>query len=239
MRRNNCKNGFGILLVLLGGFFLANNLLDLGYNDMLLSWKTFAILFGLVNIFTSDEKGFGLVMLTVGGFGVYAEYIGVGFWTVFEIYWPIFLLILGLGIILKAFGIVKGKSHDDGHWGNKPKPDIDDSEHIDITTVFSGTSKIITSEFFKGGKIVNIFGGTELDLSQTKLAEEKVSIDVLCLFGGVDIRLPNNQNVSLKTFVMFGGTDDERFKQSIDKISENYNLEIKGVIMFGGLELKN
>ena len=40
---------------------------------------------------------------------------------------------------------------------------------IDSTYIFSGTKKVILSKNFKGGDIVNIFGGCEIDLTQADM----------------------------------------------------------------------
>ena len=56
-------------------------------------------------------------------------------------------------------------------------------------------------------KVVNIMGGSDLDLNDAELADDVVEITVFALMGGADIRVPEGLNVEVSDFAFMGGND--------------------------------
>jgi hypothetical protein len=54
-------------------------------------------------------------------------------------------------------------------------------------------------------RVLNIFGGVDLDLREATLAAPEVSITVISIFGGSDIVVPEGVHVELSSFALFGG----------------------------------
>ena len=54
-------------------------------------------------------------------------------------------------------------------------------------------------------RVVNIFGGADLDLREATLAAPDVRLTVVSIFGGSDIVVPEGINVELSSFALFGG----------------------------------
>ena len=83
----------------------------------------------------------------------------------FGAYWPVVLIVLGLFIILRPRRRWKwnASKRTEGASDSVFTEDIDYSKEdfVDSTSIFGGAKKIIISKNFKGGDIVNIFGGTE------------------------------------------------------------------------------
>ncbi|MBM3416907.1 MAG: hypothetical protein FJY20_10820 [Bacteroidetes bacterium] len=52
------------------------------------------------------------------------------------------------------------------------------------------------SKDFKGGDIVNIFGGTEFNLSQADI-KGRVTLEVTTIFGGTKLIVPSHWEVNL------------------------------------------
>jgi DUF1707 SHOCT-like domain len=63
-------------------------------------------------------------------------------------------------------------------------------------------------------RVVNVMGGSDLDLNDAELAGDDVELTVFSLMGGAEIRLPAGLNVELSEFAFMGGNDvtlgDER-----------------------------
>ena len=56
-------------------------------------------------------------------------------------------------------------------------------------------------------RVVNVMGGSDLDLNDAELAGEQVELTVFSLMGGSDIRVPEGLNVELSEFAFMGGND--------------------------------
>jgi predicted membrane protein len=103
--------------------------------------------------------------------------------------------------------------------------------------VFNSIHRVIISDNFRGGNITTLFGGTKLDLTQAKLAPGENVLELTTLFGGANIRVPQNWRVILNVTSIFGGFDDKRFGHYNNEETSEGILIIKGVTLFGGGEL--
>src|SRR4030095_16768230 len=115
--------------------------------------------------------------------------------------------------------------------------DYTKDDFVDSTSIFGGAKKIVISKNFKGGDLVNIFGGTELDLSQADFTGVAV-IQLETIFGGTKMLVPSNWSVKSEAVTIFGGIDDKRRMQTITDSPEKI-LVIKGTVIFGGIEIKS
>jgi hypothetical protein len=55
--------------------------------------------------------------------------------------------------------------------------------------------------------VINVMGGSDLDLNDAELAGDLVEMTVFCLMGGAEIRVPEGLNVELSEFAFMGGND--------------------------------
>ena len=119
--------------------------------------------------------------------------------------------------------------------GPSSRPMGDDT--IDTVSVFGSVKKLILSKDFKGGDIVNIFGGAEIDLTQADI-NGHVVIDITQLFGGTKIIVPPHWQVVSDLAAVFAGVDDKRLRKSgagdTDKV-----LVLKGVSIFAGVDIRS
>jgi hypothetical protein len=109
-------------------------------------------------------------------------------------------------------------------------------DYIDSTAFFGGVHKKIVSKNFKGGDVVTIMGGTELDLSQADFTGI-VRLDVVQIMGATKIIVPAHWEVRTDVTAIFAGFEDKRQQPTVnnpDKV-----LLIDGTSLFGGIELKN
>ena len=64
-------------------------------------------------------------------------------------------------------------------------------------------------------------------------------IDVLIMFGGTEIRVPNSWNVILSVTPIFGGFSNKIRRDPNVPVNQSKTLIIKGLAMFGGGEIKS
>lgn len=53
--------------------------------------------------------------------------------------------------------------------------------------------------------VINVMGGSDLDLNDAELADDYVELTVFSLMGGADIRVPEGLNVEVSEFAFMGG----------------------------------
>ena len=88
-----------------------------------------------------------------------------------------------------------------------------------------------------GGDITNIFGGTEINLTQADI-QGVATIDVTTIFGGAELIVPSHWSVKSEIVTIFGGVEDKRTVATITETPEKA-LVLKGTIIFGGIEIKS
>jgi predicted membrane protein len=114
-----------------------------------------------------------------------------------------------------------------------------ETDRIKILSILWGTQKKITSNNFKGGKATSIFGYSEIDLTECKLDNKSVVIDILGIFGGSTLIVPKEWNVVVDVFSLFGGFSNKIRRTPETKVDMEKTLTIKGLVLFGYGELKS
>lgn len=218
----------GGLLIIIGGLFLLNSLdiLDFRFSRIIISWPFFFFIIGIYVLVQSEKKIFGAILAGLGALFLLPR-IFPGIVINWSVVFPLILIAVGLYIILhrrKKFELIKGTIKDDV---------------IDDVNIFGGGEKVITSNNFKGGNITAIFGGSEINLTQCKLAEGINTIDIFALFGGTTIIVPKNWNVIVNVTALLGGFSNKGIKDPTVEIDMSRSLVIKGLVVFGGGEIKN
>ncbi|WP_299705636.1 hypothetical protein [uncultured Pontibacter sp.] len=111
-------------------------------------------------------------------------------------------------------------------------------DHIDSTAVLGGIKKNIVSKNFKGGEVVSVFGGTELNLMHADI-QHPIVLEATQIFGGTTLIVPPHWQIKSDEMVaILGGIDDKRpsLPQGYDP---NKVLILKGTTLFGGLSIKS
>jgi hypothetical protein len=78
-------------------------------------------------------------------------------------------------------------------------------------------------------------GGCELDLRHAAIDGEAV-IDVFALWGGIDIRVPENWTVVSRVTPVLGGVDDKTRPAAGASL---HRLVLRGFVVMAGVEVKN
>ena len=110
-------------------------------------------------------------------------------------------------------------------------------DYLKSTSIFGDQKKTIISKRFKGGEVVNVFGGTDINLIQADI-QHPVVIDVFQIFAGTKIIIPAHWKVHSDVVSVFGEVDDKRFTQGMPQ-DEQKVVYIKGTSLFGGVTIKS
>jgi len=120
---------------------------------------------------------------------------------------------------------------------NATQPLYSGDEHLDAVSIFGSVKKTIYSKNFQGGEIVNVFGGAEIDLTQSDI-NGRVYIDVTQVFGGVKMIVPSHWTVVSDVAAVFAGFDDKRVRTATPQ-DANKILVIKGTSIFAGVDVRS
>jgi hypothetical protein len=84
--------------------------------------------------------------------------------------------------------------------------------------------------------VINVMGGSDLDLNDAELAAHEVEMTVLCLMGGAEIRVPDGLNVELSEFAFMGGNDAHLGNELPDPGGPVLRLRL--ISIMGGADVK-
>jgi len=230
---------FGLLVIAAGALLIAFNqgYISDDYRHIFFSWQMFLIAIGVINLGTRDSWIPGIVLIGVGGFFLLPE-LSPQYHDLAIQFWPVVLIVLGLLIIFK-----KRRIRDHHRWHRKWEHHSESSDFkfengfVDESNVFSGSKRILSPGEFKGGRISNFFGGSEIDLTQTTLAEGENFIDIDCVFGGISLIVPGDWDIHIRVKTIMGGFVDKR--RNVRTVDSSRKLIIRGKTVFGGGEIKN
>lgn len=88
-----------------------------------------------------------------------------------------------------------------------PVIDDPDSDELALVSIFDGTELRSTASAFRGGTIVAVFGGTELDLRRATVSEHGAHLEITAFYGGVNVTVPDTWLVTTANRSIAGGVD--------------------------------
>src|SRR5699024_3282130 len=100
---------------------------------------------------------------------------------------------------------------------------------------FSGQNLKFDGEKFTGTNLTAVFGGIKCDLKNA-IIENDVVINCSSIFGGIEIYVPDNIKVKIKSSSIFGGVDEK--KRNIVENNGGYTIYINATCIFGGVDIK-
>jgi predicted membrane protein len=252
----------GVVVLTVGLVFLLKNMnfLSPELHYYIFSWKTLLIGIGILNLTLARNNVAGIILIAIGTFFWLPDWFDLSL-RAGQLFWPVVIIIVGIALLFKRPG-----NHHPPHnnwkrkWDKRPvdpnnpnsnpgegntsgegKGFVSEQEYIDDVAIFSGSTKKINTLNFKGGRMTAIFGGSEVNLSRSRLAPGENILNVFFMFGGSEIIVPADWNVVIEATPIFGGFSDERYiSKDINSQDKNQSvLVIKGLVIFGGAELKS
>jgi predicted membrane protein len=202
-------------------------------------WPIILVVFGLANLFEDGRGGrhvWGIVMLTCGLLLMGNE---LNLFRVrWDMIWPVIIIAVGVVMIWQAMGgnlnfrgTLKGGFD---RWTTK-LTDVD----VDAMAVFGGFKRKLQTKQFRGGRVVAMFGGYQLDLRNCDIEAQEATLEATSMFGGGEIRVPETWNVVIEATGIFGGYSDDRHVMDNELPPNAKKLIVRGVALFGGVEIKN
>jgi len=245
---------WGCVLVLVGVALLLDHMGIAPFEHLIRFWPQLLVLFGVMNITTRSGRGFGFILIL---FGILLQLHTLGIIQLTSRdFWPLVIIAFGVLLIWSSVNT----------WAFGPrsprikKPKIDwtkpgaaeafrqqleetykDPNWLSAVAVFSGCERRYNGQQLQGGKVVSIFGGVELDFRDADMEDEAV-LEVNCIFGSVEMRIPENWTVHSRSLPVFGGFEDKSGRQRASDPTaapKKKTLVITGIVVFGAVEISN
>ncbi|MGD1003170.1 MAG: LiaF domain-containing protein [Minisyncoccia bacterium] len=171
----------------------------------------------------------GIILILIG----ISALTGIPF---FGFLFAIVLIAIGVRMIARR-SVHSGWRWDDydhDHDHNHTHKTASGERSIDEVAIFSPLNKSYTAEHFKGGKIVMVFSGGEVNLTQIKTDETEIHLEVSSIFSGIEIVVPKDWKVKSSANVFLGNVDTSA-AQGGDGTT---TLIIHGEAVFGEIEVR-
>jgi predicted membrane protein len=225
-QRTNPGVVVGLFIICIGLALLLANLglmPQLRFRDF---FPVALILVGVVNLANATHGAgrlYGLAFLAAGGWWLLGN-LGLIHWGFWE-FWPVLLILLGIVFVWQAY-----RPRDRG--------EASLTSELNEVAIFGGSNRVIRTEGFQGGDALAVFGGVELDLRQSRMAPGEITISANAMFGGIELRVPDNWTVHTAGSAIFGGFEDKT-RQPREEDDGRYVLTVKGMAIFGGVSVAN
>jgi Domain of unknown function (DUF5668)/Cell wall-active antibiotics response 4TMS YvqF len=253
----------GVILAGIGVVLLLQNLGIPFFDDLERFWPVILIVIGVAQAARSMGMGGKIWGGTVFAAGVIflLSNLGVIHGDVWRFFWPGILIMVGLGMLARSIDRQAGGGPPPpGATGAYAKNMADDireriisnvhsgaarnagpysPNHLSEWAVFGGARRRVDSQDFEGGEAFAMFGGVEIDLRKAGSTREEIVIEANSLFGGIEIRVPETWNVTVRGSGVFGGYEDETMDSRVAPDAKQPRLIVNGFAVFGGVSVKN
>lgn len=235
MRNRRYRSGgsgivIGGIIVLVGLSLLLDNMGIVRFHDVWQYWPVLLIVYGVSRIVSCQAVSslvWGGAVALIGAFLLLDNLDIIAF--NFSYIWPLIIIAFGLSMLVRA---LDRKRYIEG-------APVTSEPVLSIVAVFSGSRRVIDNPDFRGGDVVAVFGGVRLDFRRAGITADKAVLEINAVFGGVEIRVPENWSVTTKGVGIFGGFDDKTIHPKPDPNVKTPELIITGATVFGGMSVTN
>ncbi len=175
----------------------------------------------------------GLVLIALGVMFLLDNMDVLDFGQAIRTYWPAFLVVWGIGILLSRSGAsrapsVGGTVNPSSLAGDvneifNDRNDNIETEHVSYSSVFGDLSLRLLSGNFKGGNVTTVFGDTTIDLTSATLADGDNKLKLSGVFGDVRMLLAPTMAYEISASSVFGAIQAAGLKR--DGFSSNLAVQ--------------
>ena len=215
----------GLLIAMVGVLFTLDTLDYLDAERVLRYWPAGVIAVGLSKLWQSrDGHGgaFGGVVVTVVGVWMLLGFSVRSVEVDFSAVWPLLMVLFGISLVWRSMT------------ARRPAP-TDTNSTVSAFAMLGGVNRGNNWATFRGGDLTAILGGCEIDLRQAKIDGEAI-IDVFAMWGGIEIKVPDDWTVIGRVTPIMGGVED---KTRAPQTATGQRLIVRGFVLMGGVEVKN
>lgn len=249
----------GLLIIVLGGALLADNLGWFDARHILRSlWPLALVAVGVAMVRHPQHKrsrSWGWVLITVG-IWIFLDKIGWIHVSLGQLILPGILLFVGGVLVFRSLsgppagGGSAPRSTESKFNGTTSTPNgpgatssgfgsstsTDQAEFVRSFAMLSGHELRPVSRPFRGADLNAVMGGIKLDLTSARMEGDTAIVEIFAFWGGVEIYVPPDWTVSSEVTTLLAGFIDKRRPTSVVPTK---HLVIKGMVVMAGVEIKN
>ena len=219
---------WGIVLIVIGLIIGGNALGITNINIFFDGWWTlFIIIPCFIGLFKDNEKTGNLIGLLIGVALLLACQDILDFDLIWKLAFPAILVAIGISVIFKD--TLGGKVSSEIKKLNEKR-----SGENSYCATFAGQNVNFDGEKFTGADLTAVFGGVKCDL-RNAIIESDVVINASTTFGGIEIFVPSDVKIKIKSTPIFGGVENKAYTISTEN---SHTIYINSVAVFGGVEIK-
>lgn len=166
---------------------------------------------------------FGVALLILSAIGVIDRLDAVQSFRLGDAIVPMLLILLGGSLLWRSFG---------GRWTFSESKRGDTVRSV---AVMAGHELRSDSSAFRGGSLTAVMGSCELDLTGATPAPEGAELDLVAVWGSIEIRVPPDWTVASHVVPLMAAFEDSR--ELSQGTAGGPRLTLHGVALMGGIEL--
>lgn len=234
--RSNVGRIFGGFILLIAGVLLLARETGLELPWWLFTWPMLLIIIGLFIGVRHSFRGWAwLILMVLGLFFFMDEFIQD--FRLKNYLWPSLIILIGLIMIFKTRRSHQHHSYNYSGEEQNVTGNASYDDYLDVVTILGGMKKNIISKDFKGGEVVSILGGTELNLTGAVLTRQR-TLELTQIFGGTKLIVPSDWVIQTDEVVaILGGVSDKRTIHPPQAHNHDMILRLKGTCIFGGIDI--
>ncbi len=212
---------WGVILIIIGIVWGLNALEITNIDIFFEGWWAFIIIIpsfiGLLTEKNKSDNALGLflgILLFLGA----REIIEID--LIWKLFVPIALIVIGVSCIFK------NKDRDN----NK----VDKNGKTECLAMFSSQKIKPVDDSIKKIEVTALMGSVTCDLTELKINED-IKIEAASIFGTVNLIMPDNVEIKIKSFSLFGGVTE---KQNNNKSKNSKVIYLDSTSIFGGINIK-
>lgn len=245
-KRGNERVLIGVVILAAAVLILMRNL-GFPFPWYMFTWPMILIVVGLVQGIRDRFTNHNWWVITLVGVFFLATKIYPEF-RFSDFFWPVILGAIGIAVLLNRGGRKRGMETDNfiktddsfsgtGSFSSATAENISaDGELVDAAAVFGSVKKNIYAKNFKGGEVVAVFGGAEINLMNADFTGE-IKLEIVNVFGGTTLFVPANWQIRTEAAAILGAIEDKRREPA--SVTADKVLVLDGFVMFGGIDIKS
>jgi Predicted membrane protein (DUF2154). len=209
---------FGMFFTILGVLLTLDNLDLVDADRFLAYWPLVIVAIGILKLQGRRSRIPAAVAIGIGTLMVLYNTELLNF-SVFDL-WPLALVIAGIGIVAHAVGFrVPALLGDSGST---------------VWAIFGAPKIVVNSRNYTGGRIIAFMGSCELDLTKADMETGPAFIELIAIWGGIEIKVPEGWEVVGNMVPIMGGADIKT-----KAASGGRRLNVSGLAIMGGVDIKS
>jgi predicted membrane protein len=227
----------GIIFILIGVSAIFQQLGFLSLGNIISRWWPLILIGAGISQLSGKpvSKTSGIVLIVIGALFQMRK-LDIITVSLTRFFWPAIIIAIGVSMLVPRNSAKKNYefSKEDREFS---KVEIDE-DMVDNLALFSSLKTRNVSKNFRGGSLVAIFGGIDLDLRDALLLNNGARIDVTSTFGGVNIIVPPDWKIVVKGVPIFGGWSNKTRGRNYENPDAPV-LTLHCFVAFGGVDIKN